>query len=100
MGAGDGKRRTNNLALAAIPRVAVLSDTRLLRSWKRPRLLSPLQAESATNIPRRSELMLSTTGLMSKVRESVDGDVVISLAVSPSEVDLSFLQRMFDDANW
>ena len=40
--------------------------------------------------------MLSTTGLMSKVRESVDGDVVISLAVSPSEVDLSFLQRMFN----
>jgi DNA-binding NtrC family response regulator len=45
--------------------------------------------------------MLSTTGLMSKRRsESVDGDVVISLAVSPFEVDLSFLQRMFDEAKW
>lgn len=45
--------------------------------------------------------MLSTTGLVSKRQsESVDGDVVVSLAVSPSEVDLSFLQRMFDDAQW
>jgi DNA-binding NtrC family response regulator len=30
----------------------------------------------------------------------IDGDPVISLAVSPFKEDLSFLQRMFDDANW
>ena len=30
----------------------------------------------------------------------INGDSVISLAVSPFEEDLSFLQRMFDDANW
>jgi len=30
----------------------------------------------------------------------IDYDPVISLAVSPFEADLSFLQRMFDDADW
>src|SRR5713226_6737155 len=30
----------------------------------------------------------------------IDGDPVVSLAVSPYEADLSFLQRMFDDADW
>ena len=33
-------------------------------------------------------------------RAPIDGDPVISLAVSPFEADLSFLQRMFDDADW
>ena len=30
----------------------------------------------------------------------IDGDSVISLAVTPFKEDLAFLQRMFDDANW
>jgi DNA-binding NtrC family response regulator len=30
----------------------------------------------------------------------IDADSVTSLAVSPFKEDLSFLQRMFDDANW
>ncbi len=30
----------------------------------------------------------------------IDGDPVISLAVSPFKENLLFLQRMFDDANW
>ena len=30
----------------------------------------------------------------------IDYDPVVSLAVSPFEADLSFLQRMFDDADW
>ena len=30
----------------------------------------------------------------------IDYDPVISLAVSPFEADLAFLQRMFDDADW
>jgi CheY-like chemotaxis protein len=30
----------------------------------------------------------------------IDANSVISLAISPSKEDLSFLQRMFDDAGW
>ncbi len=30
----------------------------------------------------------------------IDTNAVISLAISPFEKDLSFLQRMFDEANW
>jgi DNA-binding NtrC family response regulator len=44
--------------------------------------------------------MLSTIGLLSQRHSvAVDADVLVSLAVIPAEVDRSFLQRMFDDAN-
>ncbi len=48
--------------------------------------------------------MPTSEGLITSDRlrrpEPIDGDPVISLAVSPFKKDLSFLQRMFDDANW
>ena len=45
--------------------------------------------------------MFSTTGLLSQRHsEAVDAAVLVSLAVTPAEVDRSFLQRMFDDAKW
>jgi hypothetical protein len=47
--------------------------------------------------------MSTSEGLVSdRLRQPtpIDGYPVISLAVSPFKKDLSFLQRMFDDANW
>ena len=41
--------------------------------------------------------MLSATDFVSRYSEA---DVIVSLAISPFEADLLFLQRMFDDANW
>ena len=44
--------------------------------------------------------MLSPIDIVSRYAESVDGDIVVSLAISSLEPNLLFLQRMFDDANW
>jgi DNA-binding NtrC family response regulator len=41
--------------------------------------------------------MLSATDFASRYSEA---DVIVSLAISPFEADLLFLQRMFDDVNW
>jgi MacB-like protein len=47
--------------------------------------------------------MATTKGIITSgpsMPEAIDADSVISLAISPFEEDLSFLQRMFGDAGW
>ena len=44
--------------------------------------------------------MLSIRDSVYRYAEPGNGDVVVSLAISPFQSDISFLQRMFDDANW
>jgi len=59
---------------------------------------------AAKKYPQEVEKMHTSESLIINKRlrqpAPIDGDPVISLAVSPFEADLSFLQRMFDDADW